>query len=230
MNAPSSHEINRLESKGDVWGLFLNRLLNKRRQAAVKVWTLYSRLQCAIWKVHLGSKCCFWGRMHIWRIAKSKIEIGTQCRFRSAHWSNRVGINRPCALSTIRPGALLSVGNNCGFSGTVISAASSIVLGDNILCGANVTITDTDWHHIDKAKEGKQQAPSAPVVIKDNVWLGMNVTVLKGVTIGRGSVIAPHSVVTKDIPEGVLAGGQPARVIRELNEVIELMNTGETQR
>jgi len=218
MNAPTPHNRKISQDKGDLWGYLLNRFIDRQRWFAEKIWRLFNLLQCRVWKVKLGEKCLFWGRLHLWRIAQSEIAIGDHCRFRSAFWSNRVGINRPCALSTLRSGALLSIGNHCGFSGTVISAATSVVLGDNVLCGANVTITDTDWHHVDRAKEGKQQAPSAPVVIEDDVWLGMNVTVLKGVTVGRGSVIAPHSVVTRDIPQSVLAGGQPARVIRELTE------------
>lgn len=218
MNAPTPQNRKKSQEKGDLLGYCLNRLIGRQRRFTEKIWTLYSQLQCFIWKVPVGRKSRFWGKTHIWRTAHSEIAIGDHCRFRSTFWSNRIGINRPCALSTLRPGALLKIGNHCGLSGTVISAATSVVLGDNVLCGANVTITDTDWHHIDRTKEGKQQAPSAPVVIEDDVWLGINVTVLKGVTIGRGSVIAPHSVVTRDIPQCVLAGGQPARVIRELKE------------
>ena len=58
----------------------------------------------------------------------------------------------------------------------------------------------------------------APVVIEDNVWLGANVTVLKGVRIGRDSVVAAGSVVTRDLPAGVLAAGVPAKVIKDLKE------------
>ncbi len=168
----------------------------------------------------MGRKSRFWGKMDIWRIAHSEIIIGEHCRFRSATWSNRVGINRPCALSTMHHGAKITIGNHCGFSGTVISAVSSVEIGDNVLCGANTTITDTDWHHIDRTKDEHEDIPCAPVVIEKDVWLGLNVTVLKGVTIGRGSVIAPHSVVNRDIPEFVMAGGQPAQVIKKLTQTI----------
>lgn len=102
----------------------------------------------------------------------------------------------------------------CGFSGTVIAAAESIDIGFNVICGANVTITDTDWHHTESVKRKEIFAPAAPVVIGDNVWLCMNVTVLKGVTIGKGSVIASNSVVTRSIPPGVIAAGQPAKVVK----------------
>jgi len=64
-------------------------------------------------------------------------------------------------------------------SGTIVAAAKSIVIGDDVLCGANVTITDTDWHGI-RPDERRKAARSAPVVIEKNAWLGLNVIVLKG--------------------------------------------------
>ena len=212
MNTPSkTGKIDR-----DLWGVWVNRLVRKQQLCMEKAWSLYSRMKCSIWKIHLGKNCLFWGNMHFGRAPQSDIIVGDECRFRSASWSNMVGINRPCILCTLRGGAKIKIGKRSGFSGTVISAAQSIEIGDDVLCGANVTITDTDWHHIDRAMEGKENAPCAPVVIGDNVWLGLNVTILKGVSIGKGSVIAPYSVVTKDIPEGVLAGGQPAKVIKKI--------------
>ena len=57
-------------------------------------------------------------------------------------------------VSTLRPGATLRIGSSCGFSGTVVAAAESIVIGDRVLCGANSTITDTDWHGVDPAERG----------------------------------------------------------------------------
>lgn len=119
-------------------------------------------------------------------------------------------------LSTLRNKARVSIGNNCGFSGTVIAAAESISIGSNVICGANVTITDTDWHHVDPTKRRDESTSTAPIVVEDNVWLCMNVTVLKGVTIGFGSVIAANSVVTKSIPDSVIAAGQPAKVVKKL--------------
>ena len=105
----------------------------------------------------------------------------------------------------------------CGFSGTVIAAAESIVIGDRVLCGANVTITDTDWHAINLSERSTPgTAASAPVSIEDDVWIGLGAVVLKGVTIGRGTVVAAGSVVTRSLPEMVIAGGNPARVIGQL--------------
>jgi acetyltransferase-like isoleucine patch superfamily enzyme len=97
----------------------------------------------------------------------------------------------------------------------VLAAAESIVLGDRVVCGANVTITDTDWHGV-RPEDRRDAAKSAPVEIGSDVWMGLNALVLKGVRIGRGSVIAAGSVVTRDVPEGVIAAGNPAIVVKDL--------------
>jgi acetyltransferase-like isoleucine patch superfamily enzyme len=125
--------------------------------------------------------------------------------------SNLIGVNRPCIIATLAPGAEIEVGPGCGLSGTVISAAQRITLGEDVRCGANTFITDTDWHTNDP-----RVGPDAPVIIEDNVWLGVNVTVLKGVNIGKNTVVGAGSLVTKSLPENVVAAGMPARVIREL--------------
>jgi acetyltransferase-like isoleucine patch superfamily enzyme len=118
-------------------------------------------------------------------------------------------------MSTLLPGAVLTIGSECGFSGTVVAAAESIVIGDRVLCGANSTITDTDWHGV-YPEERSSVGRSAPVSIQDDVWIGMGAVVLKGVTIGHGTVVAAGSVVTRALPPMVVAAGNPARVLREL--------------
>lgn len=133
----------------------------------------------------------------------------------SAPWSNHAGINRACMLSTLLPDASPTIGSTCGFSGTVVAAAESIVIGDRVLCGVNSTITDTDWHGVYPA-DRRAVGRSASVSIQDDVWIGMGAVVLKGVTIGHGSVVAAGSVVTRSLPPLVIAGGNPARVVREL--------------
>jgi acetyltransferase-like isoleucine patch superfamily enzyme len=119
-------------------------------------------------------------------------------------------------LSTLKEGAELTIGPGCGLSGTVIASAKQIILGRNVRCGANTLITDTDWHTDDH-----RTGPDAPVIIEDNVWLGVNVTVLKGVTIGEGTMVGANSVVTRSLPANVVAAGQPAEVIRQLLGALE---------
>jgi acetyltransferase-like isoleucine patch superfamily enzyme len=98
---------------------------------------------------------------------------------------------------------------------TFVNRRTEFVCGESIRVGADcaiswdVCITDTDSHSLD----GRPR--SAPVVIGDRVWIGARATILKGVTVGDGAVIAASSVVTRDVPAGALVGGNPARVIRE---------------
>ncbi len=183
------------------------------RIACVHWSTFWARLAGKWWGARLGPGCTFIGRPRFKRHPGSHITIGQNCKFNSSHASNWIGVNRPCMLSTLKDGAQLAIGDGCGFSGTVIACTSRITIGHNVQCGANTLINDTDWHYDDT-----RVGPNAPVDIGDNVWLGVNVTVLKGVTIGEGTLVAAGSLVNKSLPAGVLAAGLPARVIRSLEE------------
>jgi len=83
------------------------------------------------------------------------------------------------------------------------------------MIAGEVYISDSDWHHVyDRTSE---QDAHKPIVLEKNVWLGYGVKVCKGVTIGENTVIGAGSVVSKSIPANVIAAGNPARVIRELD-------------
>ena len=173
----------------------------------------YCYLLARMWNIKLSAGCQFFGVTHFKRYPCSEISIGNHCGFRSSFRSNFVGLNRLCGISTHNKSARIRIGKNCGLSGTIIGAYESITIADCVIVGANTVITDFDWHPISKqTKEMK----SAPIVIDNDVWIGMNCVVLKGVHIGRGTVIAANSVVTRSIPEMVIAAGNPARVIREM--------------
>jgi acetyltransferase-like isoleucine patch superfamily enzyme len=176
-----------------------------------KMHSFWARLAARWWGVHLASGCTFNGLPRFRRHPGSWIEIGSGCKFNSSHISNPIGVNRPCIVSTLKEGARIQIGANCGFSGTVIGCASKIILGDNVWCGANTLINDTDWHTDDP-----RTGPDAPVIIENGVWLGVNVTVLKGVTIGANTLVAAGSVVTRSLPADVVAGGVPAKVLKPL--------------
>lgn len=179
--------------------------------------TAVARALAGWWGISLGQGCRFFGIPQFRRHPNSAIRIGAGCEFRSAPWSNQVGLDRACFISTVADGAHIAVGAGSGFSGTVLGAARSIRIGSGVLCGANCTITDTDWHAVgSEARRSGAPGSASPVVIEDDVWLCLAVTVLKGVTIGAGAVVAAGSVVAQSLPPRVLAGGVPARVIREL--------------
>lgn len=97
---------------------------------------------------------------------------------------------------------------------TFLDASKSIIIGQQCAVGPNCYITDHDHDCKLNLPPLEQPLIAKPTKIGDRVWLGANVTVLKGVTIGNDAVIGAGSVVTKDIPEGAIAVGVPAKVIR----------------
>ena len=154
--------------------------------------------------------CVFFGLPCFRRYPFSSIVIGKNCTFRSDHTSNLIGVNHKCILSTHQKQAKIKIGDDCGFSGVSIGAAREISIGNNVLCGANVVITDFDWHLNISNTQPKQ------VIIHDNVWKGLNTVILKGVEIGENSIIGANSLVVRNIPVNVVAGGVPCKVLKPI--------------
>jgi len=186
--------------------------------------TAAMRLTAWYWGIALGHGSQFVGSASLVRCRGSRIEIGAYGRFLSATRLNRHGLNRPVMVTTLRPKAEIVIGSHVGMSGTVVCAAESVHIGDRVMLGANTTITDTDSHPIDyrmrfpvnhglDPRFADTETHVAPVVLEDDVFVGMHSIILKGVTIGRGAVVAAGSVVTKSVLPGEIVGGAPARVI-----------------
>lgn len=172
---------------------------------------IFMKFKLFVFEIKGAKQSNFFGQTYIYKAKNSILILGNRLTFRSYPNSNLIGINRNCSLSTLAPNAQIIIGDDCGFSGTVIGAFTKIELGKNVRCGANTLITDSDWH-TDDPRSGE----SKPVFIHDNVWLGVNVIVLKGVTIGENSVIGAGSVVTKNIPANVIAAGNPCKFLKNL--------------
>lgn len=123
------------------------------------------------------------------------------------------GRHEPIIISTFGSGSL-EIGEGVFMNyGSDIACAAQITIGAYTRVGPRVTIGDHNAHPIDAS------APDVPrpVIIGDDVWLGRNTIVLPGVVIGRGTLVAAGSVVTKSLPECVIAAGVPAKVIREIS-------------
>jgi acetyltransferase-like isoleucine patch superfamily enzyme len=165
-----------------------------------------------IWYKIYGCKIDGWvrfiGKPLIIRFPNSKIKIGKKCRLCSHSFTNYRGINHRCILNTGKEGASIIIGSNCGFSGVSIVANNLVVIGNNVTVGANTVIGDRDDH------SDIYNSSSQPVQIDDNVWIGMNSIILKGVHIGEGAIIGAGSVVTRDIPANTIAAGVPCKVIK----------------
>jgi acetyltransferase-like isoleucine patch superfamily enzyme len=127
--------------------------------------------------------------------------------------------------------ARCTVGDFTLMNGAIVMAEELITIGSYCMISWNVGIADSDFHPIDPAERRKDAlalAPyykerpprppirTAPVRIADNVWIGMNAVILKGVTVGENSVVAAGSVVSKNVAANTVVAGNPAVVVRQL--------------
>lgn len=109
----------------------------------------------------------------------------------------------------------IEVGEGTELNGTTIVSHCSVTLGKNVLLGPGVVIMDSDGHPVQKWSSSALPA-MRPVHIEDDVWLGLESVILKGVRIGRGAVVGARSVVHDDVPERCVVAGNPASLIRRL--------------
>jgi acetyltransferase-like isoleucine patch superfamily enzyme len=180
------------------------------------LWLPLARLSFAWSGVNWGENWRIFGVPIIQRHRQSTIVIGNKVDLRSTVRSNPLGPTHPVILSTRRRGAMLIIGDSFGITGGSIVAEERIEIGNNVLIGANCIIVDTDFHPLNPQKRltDPLDGATAPVTIKDNVFIGMNSIILKGVTLHEGCVIGAGSIVTRDVPAGVIAAGNPARVVK----------------
>jgi maltose O-acetyltransferase len=153
----------------------------------------------------MGPRVRVWGTPSIRNLGR--LLIGDRVRFYSTVATLELGI---------APGGTLEIGDRVMINyGTSIGVYQSVRIGSRCNIGTHVMLIDNAFHQLDPERRD-EAPPSEPIVLEDNVWLCARVIVLPGVTIGRDSVIGAGSVVTRDVPAGVLAAGVPARVLRPL--------------
>ena len=144
--------------------------------------------------------------------------IGKGCIINSGNNFNRIGRNQRSIL-VVGQDAKLIIGDNLGISSSAIIAHNLIVIGNNVKIGGNTVIYDSNFHSLEFYKRRNRETDipiTSQVNIEDDVFIGASTTILKGVTIGKGAIIAACSVVTKDVPSLEVWGGNPAKFIRTL--------------
>lgn len=144
------------------------------------------------------------GRLHV--IGPGRVLLGADINA----WSH-AEVNR---LITTRPQAEIWIGRNARLNGCTIIAAQRVEIGADCVLGS-CEVRD-HLPYSESPADRRLPAPPRSVVIEDNVWIGGQVSILPGVRIGRDSVVGIHAVVFDDVPPGVIAGGNPARVLRPL--------------
>jgi acetyltransferase-like isoleucine patch superfamily enzyme len=148
-----------------------------------------------------------------------RIEIGNGVTILNSLRQNTAGIIHKTVLIA-GTGALLRIGNDVGISGAILDARKSIIIGDRCMLGANCSVISSDYHPLYPLARHNRLARAvqdAPITLDNDVWIGANAIILKGVTIGAASVVGAGSVVTKSVPPGVVVAGNPARIVKTLS-------------
>jgi acetyltransferase-like isoleucine patch superfamily enzyme/ubiquinone/menaquinone biosynthesis C-methylase UbiE len=149
-------------------------------------------------------------------LGAGRIEFGTGVVI---GWERSPGYHSTYAyIEAAGTGSLVAIGDESVLNNGVClrSAGPGIRIGRRALIGSGVEIFDCDFHTLEPALRRSGTAPSAAVVIGDDVWIGANAMVLKGVTIGDGAVVAAGSVVTRPVPAGGVVAGIPARLVGDV--------------
>lgn len=116
-------------------------------------------------------------------------------------------------ILSVHANATLRIGSRSRINGAHIVVKSFMSIGKNVRIAPYTLLMDSDFHDI---HEHSSEGQSAPITIHDNVWIASRAIILKGVTIGEGSVVAAGSVVTKNVPPYTMVAGTPAKVVKEL--------------
>jgi acetyltransferase-like isoleucine patch superfamily enzyme len=146
-----------------------------------------------------------------------KFMIGKNVTFNNSITSNYVGLFKQCTIYVHKEGSLM-IGDNSGFSGVSIYCSNKIKIGQYVNIGGNVCIWDTDFHPLgfkERRVNNEVKIQSVPISIGDDVFIGANSIILKGVNIGDRAIIGAGSVVSKNIPSDEIWAGNPARFIRK---------------
>lgn len=210
--------------------ILIKKALNTYLATRTKLYIGINRILFRLFGAKTGKNLRVFDRFYLTMHPGASLTIGDNFTFSSGD-----GINPLCRNIRgeiyIEENATITIGNNTGISSACLWAKRQIFIGNNVKIGGDCIIIDTDAHNLDyRIRNGyitdkygnsidTSSAKSAPISIEDDVLIGMRCILLKGVTIGARSIIAAGSVVTKSIPADCIAGGNPCKIIRYINEM-----------
>ena len=145
-----------------------------------------------------------------------QFSIGNNFSMNNTIAANPIGRIQKCSFFVEKKG-ILNICDNVAMSSTAIYCSHNIVLRDNVMIGGGTCIYDTDFHPlsaVERLNDNTDKIAYGAVIIEENVFIGANCTILKGITIGKNSVIGACSVVTKTIPPNEIWAGNPAKFIK----------------
>jgi acetyltransferase-like isoleucine patch superfamily enzyme len=200
--------------------LFFMAARRVQRVFSVVFWTACTKMLLRLLGCRYGRGLTVDGRVWIRVREKGAIRLGNQVTINSRFGSNLVGLNTPTVLECLE-GGRIEIGDGSGLSGAVLSSRSQVRIGECVKIGGNVRIFDHDFHSLnsDTRRDGMLDScdvRTASVMIGNDVFIGTNAMVLKGVRIGDQAIVAAGSVVTRAIPSNEIWGGNPAKLIRKI--------------
>jgi acetyltransferase-like isoleucine patch superfamily enzyme len=169
------------------------------------------------------------------------VNVGVQCVVVNPHDDpSRITVgqgSQVCGMFLVhRGGGQIRLGRHCYLGeGSRIWSATSVTIGNDVLISHNVNISDTNVHETSArrrqasgraalggvASDGRTNVDSQRIVVEDNAWINFGAIILKGVRVGRGAIVAAGAVVTKDVPPFTIVGGNPARVLKTLENDLD---------
>ena len=177
--------------------------------------------------IKLGKNPKIYNQIYLAIHHNSEIVIGNNFTFTNGSAFNPISRNIKGCIHT-QKGASIYIGDNVGISSCCLWAKENITIGNNVKIGSDTIIMDTDAHNLDHIIRNSEMvnekgesidgltAASAPIIIKEGVLIGTRCIILKGVTIGKNSIIGSGSIVTKSIPDNCIAAGNPCKIIKEI--------------
>ena len=188
----------------------------------IKFYRHFNRLYFRLKGIEFGKNMLAYNKVYLTGCRQGRFTIGDGFHLTSGDGINPICSNIRACIHLGSSQATINIGNYVGMSSPCIWINERLTIGSYVRIGGNCLILDTDTHQIgyfarrrgigDKTSIIK----SAPIIIEDDVWIGANCIILKGVTIGARSIIGAGSVVTKSIPADSIAAGNPCKVIRKI--------------
>lgn len=199
----------------------LLRILNSIRQfpRCIKAWIKHGIF---IQNCKLGENVTIEANANCFKDPLARIQIGNNCDI--------------CCSLIAKESGQIQIGHHTTIRGeTIIGALKSIYIGNYVIISNNVRIYDNNNHPTSPLRRMQMCATGnfyskdwnwsnsecMPIIIEDNVWICERATILKGITIGKGAIVASNSVVTKDVPQYSIVAGNPAKVVKFLENDIE---------
>ena len=157
-------------------------------------------------------------RGNIMLINSGSVTMGKNVIINSSKYKNIIGGDTRTSI-VVRKSGNLTIGNNVKISNSAIYCTDKISIGENVMIGGSTKIWDTDFHPLNPQERNtnpNEGFNSRPIIIEDNVFIGGFSIILKGVTIGKNSIIGASSVVSKNVPSNEIWGGNPAMFVKKI--------------